>query len=83
MEDETEIIENAQPLLRLRKRLVRTTQLMQQVFSPAPASILSADATSNYDSVAYYAAKLALGDACNLSSCRRSGSCLSSDGHDK
>ncbi|XP_057482238.1 uncharacterized protein LOC130769097 isoform X2 [Actinidia eriantha] len=82
VEDETEMIENAQPLPRLRKRLVRTTQLMQQVFSPAPAAILSADATSNYNSVAYYAAKLALGDACNLSSCRRSGSCLSSDGHD-
>ena len=82
MEDETEMIENAQPLLRLRKRLVRTTQLVQQVFSPVPAVILSADATSNYESVAYYAAELALGDACNLSSCRRSDSCLSSDGHD-
>ncbi|XP_057491302.1 uncharacterized protein LOC130777023 [Actinidia eriantha] len=82
VEDETEMIENAQPLLRLRKRLMRTTQLMQQVFSPAPAVILSADATSNYDSVAYYAAKLALGDACNLSSCSKSDSCLSSNGHD-
>ncbi|GFY86980.1 hypothetical protein Acr_05g0006190 [Actinidia rufa] len=82
VEDETEMIENAQPLIRLRKRLVRTTQLMQQVFSPAPAVILSADATSNYDSVAYYAAKLALGDACNLSSCSKSDSCLSSNGHD-
>ncbi|XP_058184769.1 uncharacterized protein LOC131302252 isoform X2 [Rhododendron vialii] len=77
-----EMVEEAQPLVRFKRRLVLTTQLVQQLFMPAPAAILSADATSNYDSVAYFAAKLALGDACNLASCSRSDSALSSEGCD-
>lgn len=77
-----EMVEEAQPLVRFKRRLVLATQLVQQLFMPPPAAILSADATSNYDSVAYFAAKLALGDACNLASCSRSDSALSSEGCD-
>ncbi|XP_042496056.1 uncharacterized protein LOC122075179 isoform X2 [Macadamia integrifolia] len=65
-EEEAEIIEDVQPLVRPRRRLILTTQLMQQLFRPGPASILSAEATSNYESVIYFIAKLALGDACSL-----------------
>ncbi|XP_071739011.1 uncharacterized protein [Rutidosis leptorrhynchoides] len=49
-----------------KRRLVMTTQLLQLLFRPAPAVILSEDATAHCDSVTYYAAKLALGDACSL-----------------
>jgi len=82
VENGAEMVEQAQPFVRCRRRLVLTTQLMQQLFRPPPAAILSADATSNYDSVACVAAKLALGDACNLASCPRSDSGLFSEGCD-
>ncbi|GMP28696.1 hypothetical protein CsSME_00004138 [Camellia sinensis var. sinensis] len=82
VENEAEMIEDLQLLLRPKKRLVLTTQLMQQMFRPAPAAILSADATSNCDSVAYFAAKLALGDACNLIYCSGNDSCLLSNDND-
>lgn len=82
VENGAEMVEEAQPFVRCRRRLVLTTQLMQQLFRPPPAAILSADATSNYDSVACVAAKLALGDACNLASCPRSDSGLFSEGCD-
>ncbi|EYU44189.1 hypothetical protein MIMGU_mgv1a001460mg [Erythranthe guttata] len=65
-EEEAEIVEDVVPLARAKRRLIFTTQLMQQVFRPAPAVILFADAKSNCDDVAYSAARLALGDACNL-----------------
>ncbi|CAK9186013.1 unnamed protein product [Ilex paraguariensis] len=68
VEDEAEIIEHIESMLRPKKRLIMTTQLMQQLFRPAPAVILSADATSNYGNMAYYAARLGLGDACTLTS---------------
>ncbi|KAJ0751238.1 hypothetical protein HanLR1_Chr05g0191271 [Helianthus annuus] len=42
---------------------------MQQLFPPPPSTLLSTDATLNYESMAFYAARLALGDACNLVSC--------------
>ncbi|XP_043723672.1 uncharacterized protein LOC122670758 isoform X2 [Telopea speciosissima] len=74
VEDDAELIEDAQPLVRPRKRLILTTQLMQQLFRPAPASILSAEVTSNYESVIYFVARLALGDACSLISSLGSGS---------
>lgn len=70
---EANMIEGVHPLLRPKKRLVLTTQLMQLVFMPAPAAFLRAKATLDYDSVAYYSAKLALGDAFNLNSWSRIG----------
>ncbi|KAL7101008.1 hypothetical protein ACP275_08G030300 [Erythranthe tilingii] len=69
-EEEAEIVEDILPLARAKRRLIFTTQLTQQVFRPAPAVILFADAKSNCDDVAYSAARLALGDACNLISNR-------------
>ncbi|XP_022774579.1 uncharacterized protein LOC111316746 isoform X2 [Durio zibethinus] len=67
VEDEVEILEDVHPMLRSKRRLVLTTQLMQLLLHPVPAPILRADATSNYDSVSYFVSRVALGDACNLS----------------
>ncbi|KAK2989851.1 hypothetical protein RJ640_025510 [Escallonia rubra] len=66
VEDVAEMIEDMLPLLRPKKRLILTTQLMQQVLRPAPATFLSGSASSNCESVAYISARLALGDACSL-----------------
>ncbi|OVA00788.1 hypothetical protein BVC80_9083g86 [Macleaya cordata] len=66
LEDETEMSEDGQLLFRSRRRLIMTAQLMQQLLRPPPPAILSSDATSNYESVTYTVAKLALGDACSL-----------------
>ncbi|KAL3526587.1 hypothetical protein ACH5RR_011243 [Cinchona calisaya] len=63
-----EMMEDALPMSRAKIRLVLTTQLMQQVFRPAPAAILSADAWSNSESMVYFVARLALGDACCMTS---------------
>ncbi|KAJ4975051.1 hypothetical protein NE237_008225 [Protea cynaroides] len=79
VEDDAEVIEDVQPLVRPRRRLILTTQLMQQLFRPVPASILSAEATSNYQSIIYFVAKLALGDACSLISSLGSGSLVPPD----
>lgn len=63
---------------RPKKRIILTTQLMQQVFRPAEASFLSSNTYSNYDSTIYLTAKLALGDACSLTSLTENDSfCIS------
>ncbi|XP_077211395.1 uncharacterized protein LOC143846740 isoform X2 [Tasmannia lanceolata] len=75
VEDESEVIDDVLPMPLPRRRLILTTQLMQQLLRSIPAAILCAEATSEYESVAYFAAKLALGDACNsLNSCSGSDS---------
>ncbi|KAA8542537.1 hypothetical protein F0562_023689 [Nyssa sinensis] len=74
IEDETEMIEDGPPMLRPKRRIILTTQLMQQLLRPPPAAVLSSDASSNYESVAYLVARLALGDACSLISCLGSNS---------
>lgn len=76
MEVEAEIIEDGQPVLRPRRRIILTTQLMQQLFLPPPAAILSADASSKYENMAYFVARRALGDACSLNSCSGRDSCV-------
>lgn len=63
-----ETIEDVPPVVQSKRRLTFTTQLMQQVFRPAPACILSTNASSNYNIFAYSTARLELGDACNLTS---------------
>ncbi|KAL0424367.1 UNVERIFIED_CONTAM: hypothetical protein Sradi_0971500 [Sesamum radiatum] len=68
VKDEAETFEEFFPAVRAKRRLICTTQLMQQVFQPGPAVILWSDASSNCDYVAYSAARLALGDACRLPS---------------
>lgn len=69
VEDEAEMVEDGPPMARPRRRLILTTRLMQQLFRSMPAAIMSADATSEYESAAYFSAKLALGDACSLMPC--------------
>ncbi|KDP27237.1 hypothetical protein JCGZ_19936 [Jatropha curcas] len=71
VEDEVEMIEDLQPMHRSKRRLVLTTQLLQQLFHPAPASILSADSASNYGIISYFVSRLSLGDACSLAYCTR------------
>ncbi|KAL6507369.1 hypothetical protein OROGR_023564 [Orobanche gracilis] len=60
------IVEEMLPVTRAKRRLISTTQLMQQVFRPAPVIILCSDASPNCNCVAYFAARLALGDAWSL-----------------
>ncbi|KAI3938544.1 hypothetical protein MKX01_030837 [Papaver californicum] len=61
VEDEVEMFEDGP-----QRRLISTTQLMQQLLRPSPPAILSADATSSYESVVYFIAKVALEDACSM-----------------
>ncbi|CAH8270423.1 unnamed protein product [Arabidopsis lyrata] len=60
------------PPIRSKRRLIHTSQLMQQLFSPPPAGVISLAASSNYEFVAYSAARGALGDACSSSCIDRS-----------
>lgn len=76
VEDDGELIEDVP---RPKRRIILSTQLMQQLLPPPPARILSTDATSNYETVAFYASRLALGDACNLVSISGSSNLLLSD----
>ncbi|KAG1368642.1 hypothetical protein COCNU_14G011100 [Cocos nucifera] len=67
--DEFEMMEDCSSITRLWRRLVLTTLLMQQLIPSVPARFLNADATASNESLAYFVAKLALGDACSLVSC--------------
>ncbi|XP_008807817.2 uncharacterized protein LOC103720065 isoform X1 [Phoenix dactylifera] len=69
VEDEFEIVEDGPSITRLRRRLVLTTQLMQQLIPSVPAMFLNAEETASYGSLTYFVAKLALGDVCSLISC--------------
>ncbi|KAG2334505.1 hypothetical protein Bca52824_005685 [Brassica carinata] len=52
-------------VIRSKRRLIYTRQLMQQLVPPPPARVISLLANSNYEFVAYTAARAALGDACS------------------
>ncbi|GMH21898.1 hypothetical protein Nepgr_023741 [Nepenthes gracilis] len=65
-EDENDVNEDVLSVNRSKRRLILTTQLMQQVLRPPPAVVLSLDASLNYEIVAYFVARLGLGDACSL-----------------
>ncbi|KAI3761997.1 hypothetical protein L1987_52420 [Smallanthus sonchifolius] len=67
LKEEAEALGNSTCVVHPKKRVILTTQLMQVLFRPAPAAILSDDATSCYNTLTYFAARLALGDACSLS----------------
>ncbi|ESQ40729.1 hypothetical protein EUTSA_v10012438mg [Eutrema salsugineum] len=60
------------PPIRTKRRLIYTRQLMQQLFRPPPGRVISLVASSNYELVAYTAARAALGDACSSTSTDRS-----------
>ncbi|KAL9239476.1 hypothetical protein vseg_013794 [Gypsophila vaccaria] len=78
--NETDLLEDMSPMVRSRRRLILTTKLMQQVFCPPSAPILSLDGRSNYEVIMYSTARLALGDACNLS-CGMDSDSPSDDGN--
>lgn len=63
------MIEDGPLVPRARRRFILTTQLMQQLLPSIPAPILAAEVTSGHESVTYFLAKSALGDACSLISC--------------
>ncbi|KAL1538779.1 hypothetical protein AAHA92_27482 [Salvia divinorum] len=65
--NEAEVV-NVHPVVQAKRRLTIATQLMQQVFRPSGKGILSGDASSSCDLLAYSAARTTLGDACNLNS---------------
>ncbi|KAG2242268.1 hypothetical protein Bca4012_012545 [Brassica carinata] len=65
------LLEDGRPL-RSKRRLIYTTQLMQQLFRPPSARVISLLASSNYESVAFTAARAALGDACSSTCTDRS-----------
>lgn len=80
IDDDGDLIEDTLPIAKPKRRLIVTSLLMQQLLRPPPATILSLDTCSNYESVVYYVARLALGDACNLVSSSRSYPCIPLDG---
>ncbi|XP_022134374.1 uncharacterized protein LOC111006651 isoform X2 [Momordica charantia] len=79
MVNEVEMIEVGYGMLRSKRRLILTTQLLQQLVCPAPPSILSADASSFYDSAIYFILRSSLGDTCSLMCGKRDDLCVSLD----
>lgn len=66
VEDETDANRDVLRISRPKRRLILTTQLMQQAFrSPSPA-VLSLVASSNHEIILYSLARLTVGDACSL-----------------
>eukprot|EP01018_Ginkgo_biloba_P035661 Gb_36190 [translate_table: standard] len=51
---------------RVKRRLKLTTQLMQQLITPLPGTIMGGTANVEYENATYNLAKTALGDACKL-----------------
>ncbi|CAH8328180.1 unnamed protein product [Eruca vesicaria subsp. sativa] len=56
----------APPLHRSKRRLVITSQLMQQLFDPPPSLLLFSKASSSYDVLCFFIARVTLGDACSV-----------------
>ncbi|KAI7742751.1 hypothetical protein M8C21_022029, partial [Ambrosia artemisiifolia] len=68
LKEEAEALGYSTSKVHSKRRIILTTQLTQVLFRPAPAAILSEDASKCYNTLTYFAARLALGDACSLSS---------------
>jgi hypothetical protein len=66
VDNNAETIEDSLLIPRPKKRLVRTTMLMQQLFRPAPQIILSENSALSFDKIVYFSARLVLGDACSM-----------------
>jgi len=60
-----EVVEDLSAVVKSKRRLVLTTQLMQQLLGPPPASVLIADVKLHHESMVYSVARLALGEACS------------------
>jgi hypothetical protein len=82
VEDEVEMVDDRLPVLRSKRRLILTTQLMQILLRPALASVFSADATLHYENAAYFVARSTLGDACSKLSCTGSDTPAPSNSRD-
>ncbi|TVU47950.1 hypothetical protein EJB05_07568 [Eragrostis curvula] len=73
--DEAETLDDG-PLSYLpRKRLILSTQLIQQLLPAIPATILRAQAVSAYESATYTLSMLTLRDACSMASSSLYNSC--------
>ncbi|CAN4115453.1 unnamed protein product [Withania somnifera] len=69
VEEEIGLIEHGPLRLKVKRRLIFATQLMQQLFRPPPPAVLFSDVNSEYENVAYSTSRLALGDACSMVWC--------------
>lgn len=76
MDDEAETMDDGLFMPQSRRRIILTTQLMQQLIPAVPAVMFKGEATSGYQSVTFSIAKTALADACSLVSSSESDSHL-------
>ncbi|CAI8596249.1 unnamed protein product [Vicia faba] len=58
-------VEDLSVMVKAKRRLVLTTQLMQQLLSPPPAIVLVEDMKLHHESVVYSVSRLTLGEACS------------------
>ncbi|XP_060172589.1 uncharacterized protein LOC132603509 [Lycium barbarum] len=83
VEEDIDFIEHGPLRLKVKRRLILTTQLIQQLFRPPPSAILFSDANSEYENAAYSFSRLALGDACSMVSCSNAPHTSKEPLHDK
>ncbi|OWM64532.1 uncharacterized protein LOC116207521 [Punica granatum] len=83
LDGEVEKIKERWPQQRAKRRLLLSTQLMQQLLRASPASTLSVDVASTYDSLTYFVAQVTIGDACSLTNYHNSDSCMPSTATDR
>jgi hypothetical protein len=81
--DEAEILDDAHLNYLPRKRLILSTQLIQQLLPAIPATILSTQAVSAYESATYTLSMLTLRDACSMASSSLYNSCSPVDDENK
>ncbi|CAH9092724.1 unnamed protein product [Cuscuta europaea] len=80
VEEDVESNGSAPPRHRARRRLILSTQLMQQLFQPPPRTILFSNSYAEYEAVAYMASRLVLGDACGVVPCSKGDYIVGTDG---
>ncbi|KAK4766916.1 hypothetical protein SAY86_014667 [Trapa natans] len=83
LEGELENILDKRPRMQARRRILLSTQLLQQLLRAPPAPTFSVDATSTYDSLTYFVAKVTIGDACSLTDCHNSDAGVPSSGSNR
>ncbi|XP_074559382.1 uncharacterized protein LOC141815336 [Curcuma longa] len=66
VDDGAEAVEDGPSFPHSRRRLILTTQLMQQLVPAVPSELLNGKATSAYQSLSFVVAKSALADACSV-----------------
>ncbi|WOK98468.1 hypothetical protein Cni_G07180 [Canna indica] len=74
--DEAETIENGSFMIQARRRLILTSQMIQQLFPAVFAPMVKVEANSAHESVIYHVAKSTLSDACSLISLFGIDSCV-------